>query len=539
MTDYRDADPHTEYRRQAAEHFGRYQPPAASYEPPLPRIHRAPESPTSSTAPAQIEDDTQQLPPVEPGRTARLPRPSAQRFAAGTTYPGSGHARPVQPPMTTPYVPPPRSPSPAPRVAPSSRGMDVRPPNPYPAGAPTPQPFPSLASLPPVNVPHQSDTSAAPGFNLQPEHALWILVGFSVIASLMSGMGWLLIGAGCVAGAWYARTRSLTWPPDIEDLLVRARLTQPSPVPRAKPAVSQGLSSAPPAGVNTTPLIPFRPMTLGELFGGAVKIVVKYWTTLMGIPLVLLVACMAVFTVVALIAMQMMMTGLSSVDDGGTLFTGMIAMYVVLAILVYVVAFPADALLIALSVIATDKAVRGERVRLGEVFQLARRRMFAVCRLTLTFYTMFIVSDILIYALVFMALFAAPALAMVLMFALGAANFVIGILFSLSPIVVVVEGRGVFDSLKRSMQLTKSAWGRLLGVHLLWAVCVTPLLIVPWFSYLALGIVGFIVFTAVAFAALIAYVRTLQVLIYTDLRMRQESYETELLADWTRNTASH
>jgi hypothetical protein len=89
------------------------------------------------------------------------------------------------------------------------------------------------------------------------------------------------------------------------------------------------------------------------------------------------------------------------------------------------------------------------------------------------------------------------------------------------------------------MQLTKSAWGRLLGVHLLWAVCVTPLLIVPWFSYLTLGIVGFIVFTAVAFAALIAYVRTLQVLIYTDLRMRQESYETELLADWTRNTASH
>jgi hypothetical protein len=105
--------------------------------------------------------------------------------------------------------------------------------------------------------------------------------------------------------------------------------------------------------------------------------------------------------------------------------------------------------------------------------------------------------------------------------------------------VLVVEGRGVFDSLKRSMQLTKSAWGRLLGVHLTWAVCVTPLLIVPWFAYFALGIVGFILFFAVAFAALIAYVRTMQVLIYTDLRMRQESYQAELIADWTRNTSSH
>lgn len=534
MTDYRDADPHAEYRRQAAEHFGRRQVPAQPTDPALPRIYRAPESPAPGTASAQIEDDTQQLPSAEPERTARLPGQSTHRFAAGATYTGSGHERPIRPPMTTPRVP-----SPAPRVAPARRGMDVRPPNPYPAGIPAPPPFAPPAPPPPVNVSQQNDASAPPGFNLQPEHALWILVALSVIAALMSGMGWLLVGAGCVAGAWYARTRVLTWPPDIEDMLVRARLTQPSPVPRVKPAVSQGLSSAPPTGVTTMPFIPFRPMTLGELFGGAVKIVLKYWTTLLGIPLVLLVACMAVFTAVALIAMEIMMAGLSSVDDVGTLFTGMIAMYVVLAILVYVVAFPADALLIALSVIATDKAVRGERVRLGEVFQLARRRMFAVCRLTLTFYTMFIVSDILIYAFVLMALFAAPALATVLMFALGAANFVIGILFSLAPIVVVVEGRGVFDSLKRSMQLTKSAWGRLLGVHLLWAVCVTPLLIVPWFAYFALGIVGFAVFTAVAFAALIAYVRTLQVLIYTDLRMRQESYEAELLADWTRNTASH
>lgn len=293
------------------------------------------------------------------------------------------------------------------------------------------------------------------------------------------------------------------------------------------------------AGLATTSFIPFRPLTISEMFGGAGKIVVKHWPSLVGIPVALLIAAAAAGAALGLIAGQVLMSSLTASDNLDSFFTGMIAMYVVVGILVYVLAFPLDALLIALSVIATNKAVRGEVIRAGEVFQIARRRMLAVCRLTLFYYTIFIVSDVVVYGLVLVALFASPSAGMGVMLLLFAANFVVGILFSLAPVVLVIEGRGVMDSLKRSLQLTKSAWGRLLAIHLLWMVGVGAVLMLPGFAWFALGPVGFIAVMVAAFGALIAWFRTMQVLIYTDLRMRQENYEQELLADWSRNTATH
>lgn len=478
MTDHFDGDPHREYRQQAAEHFDLPEPPAAP-----------------------------------PGSTARSLDEPSQRFAAGTTYGGSGH----------PHTPPAQPPAPA--------SWGVAPVQPA-ASAPVP---PSYQPGPPV-----APAYPGAGLNLQPSHALWILTGLSLICVYASGLGWLLVAAVCAAGAWHTQTKHISWPPDIQEVLVRARLTQPTPgnAHIGSAAAPFAPSSQPAPAVA---FIPFRPLTVSELFGGAFGIMRSYWPTLVGIPVAILVIFLIVFVSAGYIAVKIMSGMMTSSVSAGMSLDGMMAtvtgMWIIGTLLLYVIALPADALLIALTVISTHKAVRGEPVRLIEVFRLARGRMFAVCRLTLGYYALFVVVDLLYSAVVMLALGEGVS-ALLLGIPIFVGCFAIGILTSLAPIVLVVEGRGVADSLKRAMQLAKPAFSRLLLIHFMWAVCVLPILIVPAviFSYI-LGFFGALLTFTLSFGVLIAFFRTLQMLIYTDLRMRQENYEQELIADWTRNTA--
>ena len=173
-----------------------------------------------------------------------------------------------------------------------------------------------------------------------------------------------------------------------------------------------------------------------------------------------------------------------------------------------------------------------------KLWEEARGRMFAVCRLTLAFYMIFfILPNLLLFGVLVGAIGVSPLAAMPLMFGVFVISFVLAIALSLSPTVLVVEHRGVVDSMKRSVQLAKPAWARLLGIHLLWVVGMSPLIVVPGsLVSLVLGSLGLMLFFAIAFGALLGYFRTLQILIYTDLRIRQENYDRELLADWSRNT---
>jgi hypothetical protein len=405
------------------------------------------------------------------------------------------------------------SPYQSPTAGPSFGGRSTGTPNPAPWAQPT--------STPPGGP--------ASGFSLQPDVACWIAAGLSLVGMLIwPDLGWaVLILAGGVGG-WYARTRRLAWPPDVQDLLGRMHLAPPVPAgPRP------GGSGQPAAA--RVPVIPLRPLTFGEILSGGLRVMLKNWPTLIGIPTAILVAFITVFGLVAIamfsaaLGATSSMSGLmfTSVATASDVFGTLMGMMLLYLIVTCAVALPADALLIALSVIATDKAVRGEPVRLGEVFRLARTRMWATCRLTLTFYLIFTIPEFLIT--MFASLFAGVGGFVLASLGCFAYAFTVGIMLSLSPIVLVVERRGVVDSLKRSMALAKPALGRLLGVHALWVVCVTPLMIVSFLLF-----ANPVIFVLLL-AGLIACFRTLQMLIYTDLRIRQENYDRELLVDWERN----
>lgn len=137
MTDNHGADPHGEYRRQAAQHFGRPDtaqspdapdphgtPQVAAEQSTAPRIFRPSEAATEQIAAAPDAEATQAVPTPAPNASAALEE-STRRFGAGTVYggTGTGQGAPQQPavrPMeqvqsilkVTPVaqVPPPRIP---------------------------------------------------------------------------------------------------------------------------------------------------------------------------------------------------------------------------------------------------------------------------------------------------------------------------------------------------------------------------------------------------------------------------------------------
>jgi hypothetical protein len=355
-----------------------------------------------------------------------------------------------------------------------------------------------------------------PTFNVQPDLALWAIAAISFVALMISpSIGWGLVGASCAVAGWYARRTRTAWPADLDEVLVKARLVPPtaSPAPQTAPQ---------------TGVIPFRPMSLRELYGGALTAVLRHWPTLLGIPVALLSAAAAAGAAIGWIAAQVLIS--AATDDLGSLFALLAQVWMIALVVIYVVALPLDAALLGLSVSATDKAVRGEPVRMSSILSAARAQILPMGRLTLIFYAIAALPDVIF--LMLLGGYLPLPLYIIGSLLFSAATFVLGILFSLSPIVLIIEKRGAIDSLKRSLALAKPALGRLIGIHLLWVVCAAPLFVIGF--ALDFGLVLWIV----AAGALLAYFRTLQVLIYTDLRMRQEQYEAVLISEWARNTGA-
>ena len=100
--------------------------------------------------------------------------------------------------------------------------------------------------------------------------------------------------------------------------------------------------------------------------------------------------------------------------------------------------------------------------------------------MTLVFYAIAFLPDIAVITVFFFGGLAVyfNGLAYLVFLVCALATFVLSILLSLSPIVLMVEGRGVADSLRRSVSLSKPAYGRIIGIHMLWCVCIIPVVLV-------------------------------------------------------------
>lgn len=424
------------------------------------------------------------------------------------------------------HQPAPSAPQPPPAIfrgLPPVAQQPVAPPPYVPPPAAQPPTPPPPANPPPWQAPAGSPVPVArSGRDIRPEHVLWVLTAFAALTTVFGSLLFILSVGIFAYAAWVARTRPILWPPDVEELLVQYRLARPTGRPLA----------ASPAQLPA--YIPFRPLTYGEMFGAGYKIMIRNWTTLIGIPAAIFLAFM-----IAMVAIGTVMVFPMTVVGADSLV--MVA-FVVLSVPMLGVAFLADALLIGLTVTATHKAVRGESVRLTEVFAVARSRMFAVLRLTGAYYAWSVVALAIGIAVFLAAVTTLGPAGLVLLIPLDIAGFALGIMLSLAPIVLVIEGRGVMDSFRRAWELAKVSWQRILGVHLFWVIgmmVISPLFGIGWVvASFVLGPVGTLLAFPLLFGVMIAYFRTMQMLIYTDTRIRQERFDMELSAAWAQNTGA-
>lgn len=349
-------------------------------------------------------------------------------------------------------------------------------------------------------------------FDFQPYHVLRVLAVVWAVAGLVTwpGIGCWVSAAVSAWADWYTRRHRIGWPIDAEDFLVERGWALRRPRHRA---------------ADNRPPIPFRPMTVPELYAAAVKILLRNWPTLVGVPALICTGFGAVFVLImnSLEAPTPAHVAELLITGHDTLLSVLAMTLAVLAVL-YVLVLPADALLILLGVQATDKVVGGKRVRFEEMFCRATERVRAVSRLTSAYYMVGVVVVVLHVAARHSGFYAAT---IPLLVVATVTAFVLGMLLSMSPIVMILENRGVAESFGRSIQLCKPAAGRIIGIHVLW---MTGMAAVALLSSALTWVT-----VVITYPVLIGLVRCLQMLVYTDLRIRQENYGPELLAEWVRN----
>ncbi|MEB3020547.1 hypothetical protein [[Mycobacterium] crassicus] len=351
-------------------------------------------------------------------------------------------------------------------------------------------------------------------FDLRPYHAMRALAGLWVALALIDwpGVGCWLTAALYVCAAYYTRTHRTGWPADVEDFLAKRGWALPRNIPET---------------VDRHPPIPFRPMTVPELYRGAGKIVLRNWPTLVGVPAVIHTGFVLALAAIAYVVGQIMgsrQTASMLLGADGDLRPGAAVLMLMIFMVLCAVVLPGDGLLISLGAQAADKAVRGERIRFDEMFHRAKQSKLAVCRLIIAYYLIGAALLLIQITAVFSGFYIAL---MPVVVVCGVASLVIGIMLSIAPVVLVLEQRGIADSFRRSIELCKSAVGRILVVNLVWIAGVAPVVMLSKVTWAVV---------VIASPVVCGVVRCVQMLAYADLRMRQGDYGQELRTDWARNT---
>lgn len=386
-----------------------------------------------------------------------------------------------------------------------------------------------------------------PAVELKPYAALVILAILCAIVAIFSDahLAWALVSAAAAGGALTAHRRGARWPWEVHLLLARVRLAAAGPAPERSglPSTVGSQVHGPPD--QCTPVIAFRRLSIVELFTAAGRVLTRYWPALVGIPVAILATFVLVFVPILSAVMGALFSAstdtsggvvTSTITDPAPTLNTLLVAYAVMLLVCILVAFPADALLLGASVIATQHAVRGASITLSGLWSATRSRLPAICRMTAVFYALALSPELILLSLLVLTggIISPETVAAVNVIAVfvALATFVFGIFLSLAPIILLAEQRSVTDALRRSMTLARAGFPRLLGLHLMWVAIVLPLML---FSYA----IGFsIVLYAALIGVLIAVFRVFQVLIYTDLRLRYEDFGAELERE-VNERASH
>ena len=220
-------------------------------------------------------------------------------------------------------------------------------------------------------------------------------------------------------------------------------------------------------------VVPLRPLTLGDIFGGAVQTVRRNPRTTLGLAAVVTFVFMLVPTIATVLlgaGGEMASLDLSSDESGDTglvIATGASFVFSSLSSIVVT----------GLIVAVVEGALVGTRVSAGEAWRRSRGRLLPLLGFTLLVGVVLILTFALPIALGVALGLAADSTPLAV--GLGILGGLVGLVLTvflytryvlLAAPVLVLDGHGVFASFGRAAQLARGQFWRLLGIYLLAAL---------------------------------------------------------------------
>jgi hypothetical protein len=299
--------------------------------------------------------------------------------------------------------------------------------------------------------------------------------------------------------------------------------------------------------------VPLRPLTLGDIYGGALQTVRRNPKATVGLAALVTFAFMVIPTVITLLLGAG--NDLPSLDvtaeDSATIDAGDVGL-VISALISAVFSLLSSIVVTGLIVRVVEQALVGRTISAGEAWRLGRGRLLPLLGLTL----LVLLGTVLVFGVpvglgVGVGIAVGSTALAVLLAILGALTAVVAAAFLYTRYVLlaapslVLEGRGVLASFARAGQLSRRDFWRLFGIYLLASVITSfvgqviaiPFALLGVVSTIALpegwGLVGLLlasnVSTVLTGALVGPFTSAVMALQYYDQRFRKEGLDIQLL----------
>ena len=318
----------------------------------------------------------------------------------------------------------------------------------------------------------------------------------------------------------------------------------PAPGYAPPPVPPQGYQYGQPAWMQPG-VVPLRPLALGELLDGAIKVIRRYPRPTLGLSAAIALA-VTILNVISVLAIGGHRFAPTVTDQGRSIDSTSLITSVSAAIPAQLLGFVGGLVLTGALIAVVGRAVQGKDAPISEVWATVRPRIWALIGLALlTIVITFAPFAIGILIAVGLGVSGGPA-TLVIGLPLALAGFVASVYLyirlSIAPAALVLERAGVMQSLRRSSVLVKGSWWRMFGILFLTAIIAGIVGAIIGFplGIIAVLFLGGIDGTPVLVAQQVAggvasvliapFSAGVHALLYVDRRMRAEGLDVALRA---------
>jgi hypothetical protein len=295
-------------------------------------------------------------------------------------------------------------------------------------------------------------------------------------------------------------------------------------------------------------VIPLRPLSLSDIFNGAVGYIRANPKPTLG-----LTAIVVVITQVLALALQLgpliAMGEQVGTETGDEISTPVLVGYGLTVLTGLVTTVLGGILLSGMLTVVVGRAVFGAKISVGEAWQRVRGRLLALLGLSvLEFFALLLVIVLLVAVIAGLAVSTDAVVATIIGIPL-ALGTLIGVAYlynklSFAPVAIVLERKPIVESMGRSFSLVRNHFWRVFGIQLLTSIVVgvvsgavgVPFSIAGQVTQIADASAGSIIlsYTLIAIGGAIGQIITapftagVVVLLYTDIRIRAEAFDLVL-----------